>query len=46
MDLCGPFSVLGYKGQQYWLMIVDDFTGKRWVDCMESKPEFLPAVQK
>jgi hypothetical protein len=46
MDLCGPFPVHGYKGQRYWLMIVDDFTSKRWVDCMESKPEFLPAVQK
>lgn len=46
-DLCGPFRTTGLGGEQYWLMVVDDFSRMTAIIPMKSKDqteEKLPQV--
>nr|GEV14018.1 reverse transcriptase domain-containing protein [Tanacetum cinerariifolium] len=46
MDLCGLIRVASVNGNQYILVIVDDYSRFAWVKCLRSKDEALDFIIK
>lgn len=45
-DLCGPVSPAAMGGNQYFLLVVDDFSRYMWVKMLKSKCEAFVAFKK
>lgn len=46
VDLCGPFPILGDKGERYWMTFLDDATQASEVVCLKNKREAPKALKE
>lgn len=46
MDVWGPFHISTYKGERYFLTIVDEYTRVTWIYLMQSKLDVYPTIKR